>query len=78
MEAMKEVLQAFLLVQDPQQSEMDAKVQAKMKPELEFLLRATMETSPDKAVDLTELAELSLHVSLQASIWMCVYSRILF
>jgi hypothetical protein len=70
MEAMKEVLQAFLLVQDPQQSEMDAKVQAKMKPELEFLLRATMETSPDKAVDLTELAELSLHVSLQASIWM--------
>ena len=29
-------------MQDPTQSEMDAKVQAKLKPELEYLLRATM------------------------------------
>ena len=71
-DALEEVIRAFSLVQDPQQSELDAKVQAKLKPELEFLLRAAAETSPDGALDLTSLAEEALHTSLQTMIWMCV------
>eukprot|EP00750_Incisomonas_marina_P015046 INCI18063.1.p1 GENE.INCI18063.1~~INCI18063.1.p1 ORF type:complete len:882 (+),score=184.94 INCI18063.1:304-2646(+) len=69
-DALEEVIRAFSLVQDPQQSELDAKVQAKLKPELEFLLRAAAETSPDGALDLTSLAEEALHTSLQTMIWM--------
>ena len=69
-EAIQGALSAFNLVQDPSQSEMDAKVQQKLKPELEFLLRATLETSPDGAVDLLPFAEQSLLTSLQATTWL--------
>jgi len=69
-EAIDTVLDSYTLVQDPQQGENDAKVAAKLKPELEFLLRATLETSPDGSVDLVPLLEKALRTSMQAQIWM--------
>jgi hypothetical protein len=53
---------------DDEQNPGDQDTWDKLARELEFILRATMETSPDDSVDLTELAEHALIVSLQCSI----------